>query len=256
MAKKGFGQNKRSELGGSPNGARKPLESTMPTFDEASLSRLTANIDNGLKATERKSQQNTAKSTNLIAKKVLSQTREERNQKKTSNPSNTKRGVKRKQSEQSAIVNPLGPLNVSKKQKAGENNLLEDILQLEGTRDDLELVEGIESDSELEQGGEQQSNSGKTFQSELRAFAETLGIGEEIAKGAAEEEESDDIVSSEQEDSHAEEDNEVASGVQSGKVVPEKFATVERRTSHVRALDNGLVSSESITLLGISADIK
>jgi hypothetical protein len=163
--------------------------SDLPSFDEHALSNLTRRIENGLRKSKEKLRlgskegglQNAA--TDSGPRRVVKE--------RTTEDKSGKRGKKRDRQGDVKSNDHLGGGNRPKGSRTGKDGpkslsdkdpeLLQEILLLGGTREDLQLVTGVSSESEAEGFAQcdDQSNAskpGKSLQRDIEDFVKGLGI--------------------------------------------------------------------------------
>ncbi|KAI9644452.1 RNA-binding ribosome biosynthesis protein mak21 [Ciborinia camelliae] len=208
-----------------PSGAKVPSKSNedIPSFDENALSALTSKIEKGFAKgnAPNKSAESTSKSPK---QNKTNKSTNSTDTKQKSKPQESGRGTKR-----DAQGNAKGKQNGSSSgaPKAGSERevLLQEILALGGTEEDLDLVLDAQSDSENEDEGKSASTD-KGFKNEFAKFVAGLGI-EGQAPGVEEDSEVEDEIEEvegddwEEEGSASESESEASEPEEAPKV-PEK----------------------------------
>ncbi|KAG4025628.1 hypothetical protein MFRU_054g00570 [Monilinia fructicola] len=170
-----------------PSGAKISSKSNedIPSFDENALSALTSKIEKGFAKgnSSNKSSESTTKSPKPSkANKSTNST----DSKQKSKPQESGRGTKR-----DAQGNAKGKQNGSSSEmpKSGNDRevLLQEILALGGTEEDLDLVLDAQSDSENENEGKPGSTD-NSFKNEFAKFVAGLGIEGQVPEGEADSE--------------------------------------------------------------------
>jgi len=178
-----------------PNTASKPTSTALPSFNEQALSALTDTLDKKL-----------GKST---APPQIEVTANKKQGKKSNeaHPTGSKklkgiesgRGTKRDaQGNAKADERSHSKSKKSNGTADGRSVLLQEILALDGTEDDLNLLENAASDNE-DLVTENSKSLDKSLQKELAKFAASLGIEAQVIEDASEPEEGEDLDNSEEE---------------------------------------------------------
>jgi ribosome biogenesis protein MAK21 len=216
-------------MGKRKNAARKDSKAAtnadggLPSFDEKALSALTEKIEKGLEQSKAP-QQSRDTSSGKHKQGKESKGRPDSNSRTKPTKSELNRGTKR---------DAQGNVKGSGQEKAGNANraskktdggakdggamLLQEILALGGTEDDLDLIAGAASDDENLDGNNAPA-ADKSFQKDLAKFVAGLGIEGAIGGDVSEPEEDpeeDQEDQEDQEDDQAEEDWEEASDLDS-----------------------------------------
>lgn len=166
--------------------SKKAFGDGLPSFDAKALSELTEKIDHGLKKTTPKTKNERA-NTSEASKKSSSATRER---------SETGRGIKRDSQGNAKANHRSHGSKLSKDTKAISGStgndrevLLQEILALGGTEEDLDLVADADSDDEgLAGNGMNATVSDRSFHNDLAKFVAGLGIESNLVVDAGESE--------------------------------------------------------------------
>ncbi|PQE17545.1 ccaat-box-binding transcription factor protein [Rutstroemia sp. NJR-2017a BBW] len=192
----------------------------VPSFDENALSALTEKIEQGFaKGNGPQKPDATAPKSKKQEKAKNSSKQESSNRK--ANPQESRRGTKR-DAEGNAKEKTNGSSNKSQDPSTEREILLQEILALGGTEEDLDLVLDAQSDSENEDARKPASVD-KKFQSEFSKFVASLGIDSKASEAQVDEDEvnKDEAVEEEGDDWEEASESE-ASVAEQAPAVPEK----------------------------------
>ena len=160
------------------------------------------------------------------------------------------RGTKR-DAQGNAKAGDLGSQSKPKKNNVGEDGrsvLLQEILALDGTEDDLNLLENAASDNE-DLVTESSKSLDKSLQKELAKFAASLGIEAQVVEDASEPEEAEDSEEAEAEeweeasDSESATEAEIAPPLATNKPVKAIAAPTKNQDAALSKDANRLVST-------------
>ncbi|KAB8289561.1 hypothetical protein EYC80_010719 [Monilinia laxa] len=171
-----------------PSGAKVSSKSNedIPSFDENALSALTSKIEKGF-AKGNTSNKSSESATKSLKESKTKKSTDSTDSKQKSKPQESGRGTKR-----DAQGNAKGKQNGSSSEtpKSGTDRevLLQEILALGGTEEDLDLVLDAQSDSENENEGKSGSTD-NSFKNEFAKFVAGLGIEGQVPEGEADSEE-------------------------------------------------------------------
>ena len=221
-----------------PNTAGKHASAnSIPSFDESALSALTETIDKGLgKGKKSETAQPQAKQ----GKKGGKQDKK--------NPGSRANGIALgKKRDASGNVIPPTEAEPSKEQSA-RDVLLQEILALGGTEEDLDLLDGVESDEDEILEDAQTSGKDSSLNKELSKFVASLGIEGQVNAEASEsevEEEQEDDEDDDEEDEGSEDESADESDEQEAEAkAPQPAPAVEKKAEKKPNDPNRLVSPQ------------
>lgn len=195
----------------------KPDANTLPSFDESALSALTDRIEKGLGKTSQK-QEDKPQSKESAGHKSKKGTVEGKG-----------RGTKRDAHGNAKKSDSRGQSTQPKKSAGTDDGstLLQEILALGGTEDDLDLVAGAPSDDEDVEGS---GDIDKELQKELAKFVAGLGI--EGANVAGPEESASEEVEEEEEEAWEEASEAESIEEPAAAPVPASIVTAPKKAEH------------------------
>lgn len=228
-----------------PTGAKVASNNDIPSFDENALSALTSKIEKGFakgNAPNKSTESATKSSKQTKSNKSTNST----DSKSKSKPIESGRGTKR-DAQGNAKEKRNGSSNEAPKSGNDRETLLQEILALGGTEEDLDLVLDAQSDSENEDE-KKPASTDNGFKNEFAKFVASLGIeGQAPEVGEDEEDDNEDEVEEVEGDdweeaSVSESEISEAEEVPEAPKVPEKSAVKAKDSSKDQ---NRLVGSSS-----------
>lgn len=223
----------------------------LPSFDENALSALTARIEKGLDKQQPdngKSPSTTSNTKQVPSKTGPASTNKSKSKLKSKLKSKpappVARGVKRDANGNAKATGGDKPRKAIEKKETGDENhkdiLLQEILALGGTEEDLDLVADAPSDEDGEY--EETASMDKSFQQDLARFVKGLGIEKSTEPEQAEETEDEEDA-----------DEEEWEALESGSLDDASVIEEPSRKPQVKAPQAKLASNDPNRLVSISS---
>jgi ribosome biogenesis protein MAK21 len=193
----------------------------VPSFDENALSALTEKIEQGFAKGNGPQKPDVSAAKSKKQEKANNSSKQDSSKRK-SKPQESRRGTKR-DAEGNAKEKTNGSSNKSQYPSTEREILLQEILALGGTEEDLDLVLDAQSDSENEDAGKPAAVD-KKFQSEFSKFVASLGIDSKASEAEVDDDEvkEDEAEEEEEGDDWEEASESEASVAEKVPAVPEK----------------------------------